>query len=185
MRILLVEDEPKMAAAIVRGLRHEGYAVDTAGTGDEALFHARVYDYDAIVLDLMIPGKDGFEVCDTLRREKRWVPVLMLTARDQVEDRIRGLDVGADDYLVKPFSFGELVARLRALMRRRPHERPTVLQVGDVSLDPAGHTVSRDGRDVVLSAREFAVLRFLMGVATANAHLATLIWGGVCQVGRG
>ncbi len=151
-----------MAAAIARGLRHEGYAVDTAGAGHEALFQARVYDYDAIVLDVMLPGMDGFEVCDALRRECRWAPVLMLTARDQVQDRIRGLDVGADDYLVKPFSFGELLARLRALLRRRPQERPAVLRAGDVELDPAAHTVTRDGRDVKLTAREFALLRFLL-----------------------
>jgi len=162
MRILVVEDEPKMAAALARGLLHQGYAVDTATTGSDALFQARVNDYDAIVLDVMLPGVDGFEVCDTLRREGRWAPVLMLTARDGLQDRIKGLDVGADDYLVKPFSFGELLARLRALVRRRPRERPVVLCVGDVELDPAGHTVTRDGRDVELTAREFMLLRFMM-----------------------
>ncbi len=162
MRILLVEDEAKLAAALARGLLHQGYAVDTASTGPDALFKARVNDYDAIVLDVMLPGVDGFEVCDTLRRDSRWAPVLMLTARDQVEDRIKGLDVGADDYLVKPFSFDELLARLRALLRRRPLERPVVLRVGGVELDPAGHTVSRDGRDVELTAREFMLLRFMM-----------------------
>jgi two-component system OmpR family response regulator len=162
MRILVVEDESKMAAAIARGLRHEGYAVDTASAGDEALFQARVYDYDAIVLDVMLPDMDGFEVCDTLRRDGRWAPVLMLTARDEVQDRIKGLDVGADDYLVKPFSFGELLARLRAVLRRGERERPVVLRVGDVELAPAAHTVTRGGRDVALTPREFALLRFLM-----------------------
>jgi two-component system OmpR family response regulator len=162
MRILLVEDEPKMAAVLARGLRHQGYAVDTAAAGQDALFQARVNDYDAIVLDVMLPGTDGFEVCRTLREEGRWAPVLMLTARDQVSDRIRGLDVGADDYLIKPFAFGELVARLRALLRRRPRERPAVLRVGDVELDPAAHTVSRAGQEVELTAREFALLRFMM-----------------------
>src|SRR3954471_19581242 len=162
MRILLVEDEPKMAAVIARGLRHEGYAVDVAPDGDEALFQARVYDYDAIVLDVLLPGPNGFEVCRTLRAEERWAPVLMLTARDGIEDRIQGLDVGADDYLVKPFSFGELLARLRALLRRRPRERPAVLRAGDVELDPSGHEVTRAGREVRLTATEFAVLRFLM-----------------------
>jgi two-component system OmpR family response regulator len=162
MRILLVEDEAKVAAAIARGLRHEGYAVDVAGDGDGALFQARVYDYDAIVLDLMLPGPDGFEVCRTLRAEGRWAPVLMLTARDDLEDRVSGLDAGADDYLAKPFAFGELVARLRALLRRRPRERPVVLRVDDVELDPARHVVARGGRDVPLTAREFALLRFLM-----------------------
>jgi two-component system OmpR family response regulator len=162
MRILLVEDEPKMAAAIAKGLRREGYAVDTAATGDDALLQARVYDYDAIVLDVMLPGRSGFEVCDTLRREQRWAPVVMLTARDQLEDRVRGLDVGADDYLVKPFSLVELLARLRALLRRRPRERPAVLEVGDVALDPATHEVSRNGRRIALTAREFALLQFMM-----------------------
>src|SRR5436305_13280168 len=137
MRILLVEDEAKMAAVVARGLRHEGYAVDTAADGDAAVFDARVYEYDAVILDVMLPGTDGFEVCRTLREEQRWVPVLMLTARDHVDDRIRGLDVGADDYLVKPFAFGELLARLRALLRRRPRERPARLEAAGVVLDPA------------------------------------------------
>jgi two-component system, OmpR family, response regulator len=162
MRILLVEDEPKMADVIARGLRQEGYAVDTAGTGDEALFQARVYDYDAIVLDLLLPGPGGLEVCRTLREEGRWAPVLMLTALDQVADRVSGLDAGADDYLVKPFSFGELLARLRALLRRRPRERPAVLRAAGVELDPAKHTVTRAGRPVHLTAREFSLLRFMM-----------------------
>ena len=162
MRILLVEDEPKLAAAIAKGLRHEGYAVDTAASGDDALLQARVYEYDAIVLDVMLPHTSGFAVCDTLRREGRWAPVLMLTARDQLDDRIRGLDVGADDYMVKPFSFGELLARLRALLRRRPRERPAVLEVGDLTLDPATHAVHRAGEAVMLTAREFALLQFMM-----------------------
>jgi two-component system, OmpR family, response regulator len=162
MRILLVEDEPKMADVIARGLRQEGYAVDTAATGDEALFQARVYDYDAIVLDLLLPGPGGLEVCRTLREEGRWAPVLMLTALDQVADRVSGLDAGADDYLVKPFSFGELLARLRALLRRRPRERPAVLRAAGVELDPAKHTVTRAGRPVHLTAREFSLLRFMM-----------------------
>ncbi len=179
MRILLVEDEPKMAAALARGLRHHGYAVDVASTGPDALFQARVNEYDAVVLDVMLPGVDGFVVCDMLRREERWVPVLMLTARDQVQDRIRGLDVGADDYLVKPFSFGELLARLRALLRRRPRDRPVVLRVGDVELDPAAHAVSRGGRDVELTAREFMLLRFLMehqGEVLTRTCLLEHVW---------
>lgn len=162
MRVLLVEDEPKLAAALARGLRHQGYAVDTAGDGPDALVQAHVNDYDAVVLDVMLPGADGFEVCRKLREEGRWMPVLMLTARDKVEDRIRGLDVGADDYLVKPFSFDEMLARVRALLRRRPRERPAILEFDDVALDPAGHTVSRAGKDVELTAREFALLRFMM-----------------------
>src|SRR5438105_898905 len=162
MRILLVEDEIKMARAVRRGLEQEGYGVDVVADGDEALFRATEQDYDAIVLDVMLPGRDGFEVCRTLREGGRWAPVLMLTARDAVEDRIRGLDVGADDYLVKPFAFGELLARLRALIRRGPQERPTVLEVDDVTLDPAAHRVTRSERDVDLSSREFALLEYLM-----------------------
>jgi two-component system OmpR family response regulator len=179
MRILVVEDEPKMAAAIAGGLRREGYAVDTAGAGDDALFQARVYDYDAIVLDVMLPGIDGFEVCDAMRRDKRWAPVLMLTARDEVADRVKGLDVGADDYLVKPFSFDELLARVRALLRRGERARPVVLSVGDVELSPATHTVTRAGREVSLTPREFALLRFLMEHPTdvlTRTHLLEHVW---------
>src|ERR671936_128544 len=130
MRILVVEDEIKMARAIRRGLEQESYAVDTAPDGHEGLFMAVENDYDAIVLDVMLPGLDGLKVCRRLRAAGRWAPVLMLTARDGVADRIAGLDVGADDYLVKPFSFGELLARLRALLRRSPVERPPVLAAG-------------------------------------------------------
>src|SRR5213593_3209321 len=162
MRILLVEDELKMAAAIRRGLEHEGYSVDVLGRGDAALTRATDEEYDAIVLDLMLPGQDGVDVCRELRARGRWAPVLMLTARDAIEDRIRGLDAGADDYLVKPFAFGELLARLRALVRRGVSERPAVLTVGDVELDPAAHTVTRDGSPVDLSVREFSLLEFLM-----------------------
>src|SRR5919199_3609961 len=154
MRLLLAEDDLKLARALDRGLRRAGYGVDLTHDGDAALLNARVYDYDAVVLDVMLPARDGFDVCRTMRAEARWAPVLLLTARDQVPDRIHGLDAGADDYLVKPFDFGELLARLRALVRRRPGERPSVLKVGDVALDPATHTVSRDGRPVPLSPRE-------------------------------
>src|SRR5437764_6348700 len=146
MRILLVEDEIKMARAVRRGLEQEGYAVDVAGQGEDALHRATESEYDAVVLDVMLPGLDGFELCRSLRERGRWAPVLMLTARDAVEDRIRGLDVGADDYLVKPFAFGELLARLRALVRRGPKERPSVLEVADVALDPAAHRVTRARR---------------------------------------
>jgi two-component system, OmpR family, response regulator len=179
MRILLVEDERKLASAVAKGLRHEGYAVDLATTADEALLQARVYDYDAVVLDVVLPGGDGFEVCATLRREERWAPVLMLTARDRLEDRVRGLDVGADDYLVKPFSFAELLARLRALLRRRPRARPTVLEAGDVALDPATHAVTRAGEPIELTAREFALLRFMMehpGEALTRTRLLEHVW---------
>ena len=179
MRLLLVEDEPKMARALARGLRSEGYAVDVAGDGDKALLNARVYDYDAVVLDLMIPGPDGFEVCRTLRKEDRWPPVLMLTARDQVEDRVQGLDVGADDYLVKPFAFRELLARLRALTRRQPNERPSVLRAGDLELDPATHSVTRAGEPIALTPREFSVLHYLMrhpGEVVSRTRLIEHVW---------
>jgi two-component system, OmpR family, response regulator len=162
VRILLVEDEVKMARAIRRGLELEAYAVDVAPDGDEALSRATTYDYDAIVLDVMLPGRDGISVCRELRARDRWAPILMLTARDGVDDRIRGLDAGADDYLVKPFAFGELSARVRAMVRRGASERPPVLRFDDVVLDPAGHTVRRGDRGVELTPKEFALLEFLM-----------------------
>src|SRR3989449_10447931 len=161
MRLLVVEDDAKLAGALQRGLQREGYAVDVSSTGDEALLQADVYDYDAVVLDVMLPGRDGFSVCRALRQKERWSPVLMLTARDDVSDRIRGLDAGADDYLVKPFDFGELLARLRALIRRGPTERPAVLEVGALRIDPSTRAVTSSGRDVDLTGREFAVLEFL------------------------
>ena len=162
MRVLVVEDEVKMARALRRGLEQEGYAVDTAGDGEDGLFQGTENPYDVIVLDVMLPKLDGFEVCRRLREAGRWAPVLMLTARDGVGDRIAGLDVGADDYLVKPFSFGELLARLRALLRRSPVERPPVLIAGDVVLDPATHSVTRADQRVELSVREFGLLEYLM-----------------------
>src|SRR3954463_778709 len=161
MRLLLAEDDLKLARAVDRGLRRAGYGVDVAHDGDAALLNARVHDYDAIVLDVMLPGPDGVEICRTLRAELHWSPVLLLTARDLVGDRIRGLDAGADDYLVKPFDFGELLARLRALIRRGPSERPAVLEVGDLVVDPSRHVVTRGGAEVELTAREFGVLEFL------------------------
>jgi len=162
MRVLIVEDEVKMARALRRGLEQEGYAVDTAGDGEDGLFQGTENPYDVIVLDVMLPKLDGFEVCRRLREAGRWAPVLMLTARDGVGDRIAGLDVGADDYLVKPFSFGELLARLRALLRRSPVERPPVLVAGDVVLDPATHSVTRAGQRIELSVREFGLLEYLL-----------------------
>jgi two-component system OmpR family response regulator len=162
MRILVVEDELKMASLLRRGLLEEGYAVDIARTGDDALWMAQAAEYDALVLDLMLPTLDGFEVCRRLRANGVWSPVLMLTARDGVEDRVAGLDAGADDYLPKPFSFAELLARLRALMRRGAAERPTVLEVGDLRLDPATHQVWRGDAEVELSGKEFALLETFM-----------------------
>ena len=179
MRLLLVEDDAKLAHAVGRGLRHEGYAVDVAADGDQALLNARVYDYDAVILDIMLPGCDGVSVCRTLREEERWAPVLMLTALDGPSDRIRGLDAGADDYLVKPFEFGELVARVRALLRRGRPARPAVLTVGDLEVDPAARAVSRGGRAVELTTREFAVLEFLVrhaGTVVSRTQLIDHVW---------
>ncbi len=161
MRVLLVEDDEKLASVLARGLRHEGYAVDHVGDGEAALRNAAVYAYDAVVLDVLIPRRDGLEVCRALRDGRNPVPVLMLTARGQVTDRIGGLDAGADDYLLKPFDFGELLARLRAVMRRIPTERAPRLAVDDLVVDPATRVVSRAGVPVELTAREFAILEFL------------------------
>jgi two-component system OmpR family response regulator len=179
VRLLLVEDDAKLAGAVGRGQRHEGYAVDVVADGEAALVQAAVWDYDGIVLDVMLPLRDGLAVCRTLRERGCWAPVLMLTARGQVSDRIRGLDVGADDYLVKPFDFGELLARLRALVRRAPEERPARLEVGDLVVDPATHEVSRAGVAIELTAREFAVLEFLArhaGQAISRGRLLDHVW---------
>jgi len=162
MRVLVVEDELKMAALIRRGLREEGLSVDVAERGEDALWMAGSTEYDVIVLDVMLPGIDGFETCRRLRDDGMWSPVLMLTARDAVEDRVAGLDRGADDYLVKPFSFAELLARLRALSRRGPVERPVVLEVGGLRLDPATRQVWRDDHEISLSTKEFALLEAFM-----------------------
>jgi two-component system OmpR family response regulator len=162
MRALVVEDEVKMAALIRRGLVEEGYAADIARTGEDALWMANATPYDAILLDVMLPGRDGFDVCRELRETGVWTPILMLTARDGVDDRVAGLDSGADDYLTKPFSFAELLARLRALTRRGLSERPTVLEVGTLRLDPATREVWRDGVKVELSTKEFALLETFM-----------------------
>jgi two-component system OmpR family response regulator len=162
MRALVVEDEMKMAALIRRGLVEEGYAADVARTGEEALWMARATLYDAIVLDVMLPGRNGLEVCRSLRESGVWSPILMLTARDGVEDKVSGLDSGADDYLSKPFSFAELLARLRALTRRGPSERPAVLEVGTLRLDPATRQAWRGEAEVDLSAKEFALLETFM-----------------------
>ncbi len=162
MRILLVEDEVKMARAIRRGLEQETYSVDVCADGDDALRRSLDNEYDAIVLDVMLPGRDGFSVCREMRTHGRWAPILMLTARDAVEDRIRGLDAGADDYLVKPFAFGELLARVRAMMRRGTPERPTTLQVDEFVLDPATHMVRRGDEPIDLTPKEFALLEFMM-----------------------
>jgi two-component system OmpR family response regulator len=179
MRLLLVEDDEKLARAVGRGLRAEGYAVDVEADGDGALAQAGVYEYDAVVLDVMLPGRDGFAVCRGLRERGCWAPVLMLTARGRVADRIAGLDAGADDYLAKPFAFGELLARLRALLRRAPADRPARLEVGDLVVDPATHEVRRGARVIPLTAREFAVLEFLarhQGQAITRTRLLEHVW---------
>lgn len=162
MRILVVEDERRIAAFIKRGLEEEHYAVDVAYDGEEALDWTAVVDYDLIVLDVLLPKKDGIQVCGHLRAQGNKVPILMLTARDAVEDRVRGLDSGADDYLVKPFAFQELLARIRALLRRSGEVKTTNLQVGDLVLDTLTRRATRGGRVIELTAREYALLEFLM-----------------------
>jgi two-component system, OmpR family, response regulator len=162
VRVLIVEDEVRMADLIRRGLSKEGLAADIAPSGEEALVCAGAHAYDVIVLDVMLPGLNGFETCRRLREAGIWAPVLMLTARNSVEDRVAGLDTGADDYLVKPFAFAELLARLRALARRGTSERPIVLEVGDLRLDPAAHEVWRGPARIHLTAKEFALLELFM-----------------------
>jgi two-component system, OmpR family, response regulator len=179
VRVLVVEDEPKMAALIRRGLAEEGYSPDIAATGDDALWMAEATDYDAIVLDVLLPGRNGFEVCRELRKGGTWTPILMLTARDSVEDRVSGLDAGADDYLTKPFSFAELLARLRALTRRPPLERPTVLEVGDLRLDPATQQAWRGETELQLSTKEFRMLEVFMrrpGDVLSRLYLLEHCW---------
>jgi two-component system OmpR family response regulator len=162
MRVLVVEDDVKMAGLLRRGLDEEGLSADVARTGADALWMASATEYDAIVLDVMLPGTTGFDVCRRLRESGSWTPVLMLTARDSVDDRVAGLDVGADDYLTKPFSFAELLARLRALVRRAPVERPPVLEVGDLRADPATRQAWRGDVEIALSSKEFALLETFM-----------------------
>jgi two-component system, OmpR family, response regulator len=179
MRVLIVEDEPKMAALLRRGLRTEGLVAEVVARGEEALWAATGAPFDAILLDVMLPGMDGFETCRRLREEGVWTPVMMLTARDEVEDRVRGLDGGADDYLTKPFSFAELMARLRALVRRGPVERPAVLQVADLRLDPGRRQVWRGATEVTLSAKEFALLETFMrhpGYVLSRTDLLERVW---------
>ncbi len=179
MRVLLVEDATRTAALLRRGLEEEGYAVDVVGSGHDAVWQGTENPYDAIVLDVMLPGLDGFEVCRRLRAADRWAPVLMLTARHEVSDRVRGLDAGADDYLTKPFSFAELAARLRALMRRGPSHRPAQLRVGDLCLDPATRQAWRGTAELELSAKEFALLEYLMrhpGQALTRTRILEHVW---------
>jgi two-component system OmpR family response regulator len=179
VRILVVEDDAKLRLLLGRGLAEEGYAVDVAGTGADAIWRVAEYPYDAVVLDVGLPDTDGFSVCQTIRERGHWVPVLMLTALGEVDHRVRGLDVGADDYLVKPFAFAELIARLRALLRRGAEPRPTTMRVGDLALDPASHTVMRGGTRVELTAREFSLLEYLMryrGEVISRTRLVDHVW---------
>jgi two-component system, OmpR family, response regulator len=179
MRVLVVEDELRMASLIHRGLVKEGLAADVAAKGEDALWMAEAHSYDVIVLDVMLPGLSGFETCRRLRSSGVWAPVLMLTARDSIEDRVAGLDSGADDYLVKPFAFAELLARLRALGRRGEPERPAVLEVADLRLDPATHQVWRGESEISLSSKEFALLETFMrrqGEVLTRLHLLEHAW---------
>lgn len=179
MRILLVEDEPRMANVIAKGLREQSYAVDVAADGEEGLYQTSVNDYDLIVLDVLLPKTDGFEVCRELRKSGNVTPILMLTARAAVDDRITGFDAGADDYLTKPFSFRELLARIRALLRRDPQLRPDVLEIGDLVVDSANHRVSRAGIEVQLTAKEYALLEYLArrkGQLVSRTEIAAHVW---------
>jgi two-component system OmpR family response regulator len=181
MRLLIVEDKVKMAGLLRRAMRSEGFATDVASCGEDALWMAGSTRYDAIVLDVMLPGIDGFETCRQLRADEVWTPVLMLTARSSLEDRVAGLDGGADDYLVKPFEVEELAARLRALIRRQLRERPAVLAVGDLELDPATHQVRRKGVVVELPGKCIALLDAFMrrpGVVLSRFDLLEAAWDG-------
>jgi two-component system, OmpR family, response regulator len=175
MRMLVVEDETKMANLLRRGLQEQGYVVDIAGTGKEAVWRAIENDYDLVVLDVMLPDGDGFQVCREIRESGQWMPMLMLTARDAHEDRVRGLDGGADDYLTKPFAFDELLARIRALLRRDTKERPAVLSVGGLTLDPATREVTREGVAIELTSKEFSLLEYLMREVNRTVSRAELI----------
>jgi len=179
MRLLLVEDDARIARFVAKGLREQAYAVDISATGDDALYQAAINSYDLVILDVMIPGKNGFEVCRELRKAGQRIPILMLTARDAVEDRITGLDRGADDYLTKPFEFRELLARLRALLRRSGELRPPQIVVGDLVLDTSAQTVTRAGRGIPLTAKEYALLEFLArnaGRVVGRAEIAEHVW---------
>ena len=177
--MLVVEDERRLAAAVRRGLTAEGFTVDVSHDGVDGLHQAREGGYDAVVLDIMLPGLSGYKVCEKLRAEGNWVPVLILSAKDGEYDQADGLDLGADDYLTKPFSYVVLAARLRALLRRGARPRPAVLALGDLTLDPASHVVRRGSSEISLTAREFALLEYLMrhpGEVITKAELADHVW---------
>lgn len=179
MRILVVEDEPKLRSLLDRGLQAEGYSVDQAANGDDAIWLATEFDYDALVLDIQIPGPDGIKVARELRKRSRWAPILFLTVKDDISDRVEGLDAGGDDYLTKPFAFDELFARLRSLIRRSPGPRPAVLRCGDLSLDPATHTARRGRGFLSLSPKEFSLLEYLMhhqNDAVSRTEILDHVW---------
>ena len=179
MRVLVVEDEVMMAQSLQEGLQNEGFAVDVSHDGEDGLWHAREHPYDAVILDLLLPKMSGYDVCQAMRDEGNWTPILMLTAKSGEFDVVQGLDTGADDYLTKPFSFVVLLARLRALMRRGPIERPSSLTHSGVLLDPAAQTVNLEGRAIDLTAKEFAVLHFLMrhaGELVTKTQIVENVW---------
>jgi two-component system, OmpR family, response regulator len=179
VRVLVVEDEKRLAAGLKKGLEAEGFATDVALTGTDGLWMAREEPYDAIVLDIMLPGINGYAICATLREERIWTPILMLTAKDGELDEARALDTGADDFLSKPFSHVVLVARLRALVRRGVQERPAVLEVDDLTLDPGAHRVMRGGAEIELTTREIAILEYLLrrqGLVISKAELMEHVW---------
>jgi len=179
MRVLVVDDEPRLAEGLKRGLEAEGFAVDVAHTGTDGLWLAREQQYAAILLDIMLPGMNGYVVCRTLRDEQNWTPVLMLTAKDGEWDQVEGLDTGADDYLTKPFSFAVLLARVRALIRRGAEARPATLAVGELTLDPASREVKRGDAAIEVTMREFAVLEFLMrraGQVVSKSEILDGVW---------
>lgn len=179
MRLLLVEDDPRIARFVARGLQEQSYAVDVVGNGNDALYQVQINDYDLIILDVLIPGKDGFATCRDIRKLGKCLPILMLTARDAVEDRINGLDSGADDYLTKPFEFGELLARLRALLRRPGGLHPSHIVIGDLELDTASRSAKRGSRQISLTAKEYALLEFLARNANrvvGRSEIAEHVW---------
>ena len=179
MRLLVVEDDPKLARVIARGLREEAYAVDVSGDGRDAIAQAAINSYDAIVLDIMLPGADGLAVCRELRARGIKTPILMLTARDAIADRIAGLDTGADDYLTKPFDFGELLARLRALLRRPEALQPAQMKIGDLEIDSLAHSVTRAGVPISLTSKEYALLELLTrhaGKVVSRADIVAHVW---------
>jgi two-component system, OmpR family, copper resistance phosphate regulon response regulator CusR len=181
MRILLVEDEPNAARMLAKGLREQSYAVDVSADGEAAILQAELNDYDLIILDVMLPRRDGFEVCRELRAAGAAVPILMVTARDAVQDRVAGLDLGADDYLVKPFDFHELLARVRALLRRGQALRPAVIEIADLRIDTRSHQVKRAGDEVELTAKEYALLEYLArrsGEVVSRSEIAEHVWEG-------